>query len=534
MNKFRPIFKQLLFVWLAFFIMIVMSYSFVVNIIDYYLAKEAENTLSYTYTKITTDLRAGETTLENTSQSILNMISLGHSADAILEYMEEITNYLSSSDELVFGFNGIYGVFDVFGNKYLDGTGWRPPEGYVPQERPWYKAAIAANGKMAATAPYIDANTFKSIISYSRRIFDKDGNPLGVVCVDVLLDKIAEYVINTSLVEGGYEMLFDDNLEIIAMPSKEYIGKHLSELPYKGIPEVASNLEKGMDIYKYEIIDGQTDIKYVLFTKRLGNGWHIGILTPVDIYYRIVTIVRAFITGSGTVLAFLLSLILYRIARAKRKADEKSLSLERALLKTMAELVERRDDITGGHIERTQLGIKILLDEVKRSGAYREETKDWDIDLIVQSSQLHDIGKISIEDRILKKPGKLDNDEFNEMKKHTIFGEQIIAKIETMTKENEFLKYAKILAISHHEKWDGTGYPKGLKGNEIPLLGRIMAIADVYDALVSERPYKKAFTHEEAVNIIADSKRKHFDPILTELFLVVSDKFKEKLACSLK
>jgi putative two-component system response regulator len=113
------------------------------------------------------------------------------------------------------------------------------------------------------------------------------------------------------------------------------------------------------------------------------------------------------------------------------------------------------------------------------------------------------------------------------MKKHTIFGEQIIAKIETITKENEFLKYAKILAISHHEKWDGTGYPKGLKGNEIPLLGRIMAIADVYDALVSERPYKKAFTHEEAVNIIADSKRKHFDPILTELFLVVSDKFKE-------
>ena len=263
MNKLRPIFKQLLFVWLAFFIMIVISYSFVVNIIDYYLAKEAENTLSYTHSKITTDLRMGETTLENTSQSILNMILRGYSADAILEHMEEITNYLSSSDELVFGFNGFYGVFDAFGNMYLDGTGWMPPEDYVPQERPWHKAAIAANGKIAVTAPYIDANTLKPVISYSRRIFDKDGNPLGIVCVDVLLDKIAEYVINTSLVEGGYEMLLDDNLEIIAMPSKEYIGKHLSELPYKGIPEAASNLEKGMDIYKHEIIDGQTGIKYV-------------------------------------------------------------------------------------------------------------------------------------------------------------------------------------------------------------------------------------------------------------------------------
>ena len=264
-----------------------------------------------------------------------------------------------------------------------------------------------------------------------------------------------------------------------------------------------------------------------LFTKRFGNGWHIGILTPVDIYYRIVTVVRAFITGSGTVLAFLLSLILYIIAKAKRKADEKSLNLEHALLKTMAELVECRDDITGGHIDRTQRGMKILLDEVQRSGIYLKETKDWDIDLIIQSSQLHDIGKISIEDRILKKPGKLDNDEFNEMKKHTIFGEQIIAKIETMTKENDFLKYAKILAISHHEKWDGTGYLKGLRENEILLLGRIMAIADVYDALVSERPYKKAFTHEEAVNIIADSKGKHFDPFLVDIFLAVSDKFKE-------
>jgi putative two-component system response regulator len=112
------------------------------------------------------------------------------------------------------------------------------------------------------------------------------------------------------------------------------------------------------------------------------------------------------------------------------------------------------------------------------------------------------------------------------MKKHTTFGEQIITKIETLTKENEFLKHAKIFAVSHHEKWDGTGYPKGLKENEIPLLGRIMAIADVYDALVSERSYKKAFTHEEAVNIIADSRNKHFDPSLIDIFLVVSDKFK--------
>jgi putative two-component system response regulator len=110
------------------------------------------------------------------------------------------------------------------------------------------------------------------------------------------------------------------------------------------------------------------------------------------------------------------------------------------------------------------------------------------------------------------------------MKKHSVLGEQIIEKIESLAKESDFLKYAKIFAANHHEKWDGTGYHRGLKGNEIPLLGRIMAIADVYDALVSERPYKNAIPHDEAVKIISEQKGKHFDPNLVDLFLEVSNK----------
>jgi len=202
------------------------------------------------------------------------------------------------------------------------------------------------------------------------------------------------------------------------------------------------------------------------------------------------------------------------------------LDMQNALLKTMAELVECRDDITGGHIERTQQGIKILLEEIEKSGVYSEETEGWDTDLLLQSSQLHDVGKISISDSILKKPGKLNDEEFNEMKKHASFGEQIIEKIETLTKESDFLKYAKIFAASHHEKWNGTGYPRGLKGNDIPLLGRIMAIADVYDALTSVRPYKKAFPHEESVRIIVESSGTQFDPALVEVFVKNAERFK--------
>jgi putative two-component system response regulator len=205
---------------------------------------------------------------------------------------------------------------------------------------------------------------------------------------------------------------------------------------------------------------------------------------------------------------------------------ESILDMQNALLKTMAELVECRDDITGGHIERTQRGIKIMLEEIMKHHVYREETKGWDVDLLLQSSQLHDVGKISIDDNILKKPGKLTDEEFNEMKKHASFGEQIIEKIETLAKESDFLNYAKIFAASHHEKWDGSGYPRKLKGTEIPLLGRIMAIADVYDALTSVRPYKKAFSHEDAVRIITEESGTQFDPALVNIFISAADRFK--------
>jgi putative two-component system response regulator len=214
------------------------------------------------------------------------------------------------------------------------------------------------------------------------------------------------------------------------------------------------------------------------------------------------------------------------LQRMVEEKTENIINLQNAMLKTLAELVDCRDDITGGHIERTQKGIKILVETIKENGIYSEETNDWNIDLLLQSCQLHDVGKISIDDSILKKPGKLNKEEFDNMKNHVLFGEQIIKKIEALANENDFLRYAKIFAAYHHEKWDGTGYTLGLKGEEIPLLGRIMAIADVYDALVSARPYKPAFTHEEAVEIIKKGRGTQFDPVLVDIFIRSAEQFK--------
>ena len=201
------------------------------------------------------------------------------------------------------------------------------------------------------------------------------------------------------------------------------------------------------------------------------------------------------------------------------------MELQNAILTTFAELVEYRDNITGEHIGRTQSYLDILFEALQKKDAFKKQVASWNRELFLQSAQLHDVGKIAIKDNILQKPGKLTAAEFEKIKSHVTFGISVIEKIRKKTSEHAFLEQARILIASHHEKWDGSGYPRGLKGEEIPLQGRLMAIADVYDALVSERPYKKALTHSEAEKTIVNSKGTHFDPALVDLFMEVSDKF---------
>jgi len=209
------------------------------------------------------------------------------------------------------------------------------------------------------------------------------------------------------------------------------------------------------------------------------------------------------------------------------KKTKTVLELQNAIIKIIAELVECRDNITGGHIERTQHYIRLLVDFLLEQDIYTNEISAWDIDLFVMSSQLHDVGKITVRDGILLKPGKLTEEEFNEMKNHTVSGVDIIRRIEENTTESEFLAYAAAFAGSHHEQWNGSGYPYGLSGSNIPLQGRLMALADVYDALTNDRPYKKAFSHEKAVGIIRESRGTHFDPLIADVFLKHEKDFKK-------
>ena len=200
-------------------------------------------------------------------------------------------------------------------------------------------------------------------------------------------------------------------------------------------------------------------------------------------------------------------------------------NLQNSVLATIADLVEFRDDDTGGHTVRTRNYVEVLMNELFRSGTYKEEITDWNLDFLLPSVPLHDVGKIAISDLILNKPGKLTPEEFEIMKTHTTVGADAIERIMTHTEKHAFLDHALAIAGAHHEKWNGTGYPNNLCETNIPLEGRLMAVADVYDALVSARPYKKPFSHEEASKIIQDGSGSHFDPVLVDVFRRVENEF---------
>jgi len=198
-----------------------------------------------------------------------------------------------------------------------------------------------------------------------------------------------------------------------------------------------------------------------------------------------------------------------------------------ALINVISDLVETRDKVTGsGHIRRTQTYLTLLIGELVRTGVYEEEISQWDLDLVIPAAQLHDVGKICTNEFILKKPDKLTEQEFESVKQHCIEGERILNMVIAASKDDAFLNYALRFAAYHHEKWDGTGYPRSLSGADIPLEGRIMAVVDVYDILVTKLPYKEAVSHEEAVQIIAKESAKHFDPKIVEAFMNIADDFR--------
>lgn len=193
----------------------------------------------------------------------------------------------------------------------------------------------------------------------------------------------------------------------------------------------------------------------------------------------------------------------------------------------LSKLAESRDDDTGQHLERTRFYCKVLTEELMRRRLFPREIDEAFLQGIAHASALHDIGKVAIPDAILRKRGKLTQEEFEIMKTHTTLGAQSLQQVAANYPHNQFLQMGLQIARSHHERWDGSGYPEGLKGEQIPLAARVMAIADVYDALRSPRSYKEAWSHERARSTIMEGRGSHFDPTLVDCFLELEAVFEE-------
>lgn len=271
------------------------------------------------------------------------------------------------------------------------------------------------------------------------------------------------------------------------------------------------------------------------FSRRIGKlvkiAFWIFVATPLfaiviqslsyDVQYIILAIV-----GSSVFMYFA---ILKEQSEQYKKQNDAITKLQNGLILVLADLVESRDKCTGDHIKKTAQYVDIIANQLKKDNIYSDQLTDSFINDVVRSAPLHDIGKIQVPDAILNKPGKLSSDEFEIIKTHTTAGRDIITSAIEMVSEEDsgYLFEARNLAYCHHEKWNGSGYPQGLAGEDIPLSARIMAVADVFDALVSKRSYKEPFSFEQAMNIIKDSSGTHFDPKIVEAFVKAESKIRE-------
>lgn len=282
-------------------------------------------------------------------------------------------------------------------------------------------------------------------------------------------------------------------------------------LMFEAAMQVALGNDFGMFFYwSYHVI--------TLFILAAGIGWWREFAVRKDFATQTtLKAARDFLTNQNVLLEI-------EVGKRTRKLQD----TQDATIVVLASLVETRDNETGNHIRRTQDYVRALARQLQSHPAFSDYLVERQIDILFKSAPLHDIGKVGIPDSILLKPGKLTPEEFEIMKTHTTLGYNAIENAETQLGITvEFLSCAKEIALCHHEKWDGSGYPKQLAGNSIPISARLMALADVYDAMTTRRVYKDAMPHDEAVAIILDGRGKHFDPDVVDAFAQITGQFRD-------
>ena len=316
-------YAQFLVVVFSFALMVISSYFFLSETEHRNLKRGAENAILFTEANVRSDMLELETLLGVASQTIKVMLERGQSKDEVNDYILLINDYVEEgSGKRLYGATGIFGVFDTFGGDMLIGSdSWRPPDNYYQTARPWYTGAVMAGGEISTTEPYLNVYSNEMTITLSRRIFDKNGKALGIVCLNIELDRILQYVVNAKFVEGGYGFLLSENLMIIAHPDSSMISHPFRDAK-SGIAILIDELEKKGSISEI-VAEDFRGVESIVFVQQLQNGWYMGIVTPRDSYLQSTKNLALTLAVLGTIFAALLIWMLLRISAEKVKSDER-------------------------------------------------------------------------------------------------------------------------------------------------------------------------------------------------------------------
>lgn len=330
-------------------------------------------------------------------------------------------------------------------------------------------------------------------------------------------------------------LVVDDNLSILKQISAHLAGEYEVSLAKSGLLALQICMRVKPDLILLDIempdLDGFDVISRLKQTPYLDQIPVIFLTANPDAAVEVKALemgARDFITKpvEKSILLHRIELHL-RLSSYQAKTEETVTALSDSIAISFAELIECRDENTGGHVIRTSRLVERLGEHLLKKGVFAGELALPELRLIVRAAPLHDIGKIAISDKVLLKAGRLDDEEFAIMKRHAALGGEIIERMYRRIPTQHYLRYAALIAVSHHERYDGKGYPNGLKGDSIPLCGRIMAVADVYDALMDNRVYRKGMSHPQSCNIVTGGSGTQFDPRVVEAFEGIKDELAE-------